>query len=224
MHNFSVHFVVVAAGEGQRFSSSLPKQFFLVNGKTIASHTLTALHEAWPDAIFTLVINPSHQAYWQDVYQSLNFQVNHVVEGGKERFHSVKNGLQYVSVGQIVAVHDIARPLVSKQLIQKGLEIARKKGSAIPMVPVNDALLHFENEHVSYVDRKKFFRVQTPQFFEASILLKAYQQNTHESFPDDASVVMAAGFELHFFEGEPHNIKLTYSDDLKLLEMFLGHK
>ncbi|MCX7696522.1 MAG: 2-C-methyl-D-erythritol 4-phosphate cytidylyltransferase [Bacteroidales bacterium] len=217
-----VHFVVVAAGEGQRFSSTIPKQFVKIHGKTLAYHTLNALYKAFPEAIFTLVINPEHQSYWNNVFQELSFSLHHIIEGGRERFHSVKNGLTYIKNDQIVAIHDIARPIVSPLLIQKGVELAIQHGTAIPILPLNDALIHIDSQGIYYADRRKFFRVQTPQFFRANIILHAYQQESQIIFPDDASVALAAGYELHFFDGDLHNIKLTHPEDLSYVKTFLS--
>jgi 2-C-methyl-D-erythritol 4-phosphate cytidylyltransferase len=109
----------------------------------------------------------------------------------------------------IIAVHDGVRPLVSRELIERAFAEAELHGTAIPYItPVDSFRLDGKP-----VDRRKLMAVQTPQAFRMDILANAYGL-ANNGFTDDASVVEAAGYALHFFEGERLNIKITTPHDL----------
>jgi len=221
MHLHKLHFIVVAAGKGKRFSSEIPKQFLKIHDKTLAWYTLNNLHNAAPTAKLTLVIAPEHTNQWKEVLSTLSFQPHAIIHGGAERFDSVRNGISAASENEIVAIHDIARPLIRSRLIQEGYQLANERGIAIPILPIHDALIYKTNKHISYVDRTAYFRIQTPQFFKGDIIQKIFTQIKENTYPDEASAALACGYELHFFEGDPFNIKLTYPSDIEFIRSFL---
>jgi 2-C-methyl-D-erythritol 4-phosphate cytidylyltransferase len=138
----------------------------------------------------------------------------------------VKNALD--SIGPIedvdvIAVHDGVRPLASTALIERVLDAARHDGAAIPVVMLNDSVRQVTGDISHALDRSSLRAVQTPQAFEAKLLLDAYSLPYEPTFTDDASVVERAGHVVTLVEGEPHNLKITRPMDLALAEYLLNH-
>ena len=113
--------VIVAGGSGKRMGAELPKQFIALQGLPILMHTLKAFHF---DDIKILLVLPDHQTdHWNQLVATHRFDVPHqLVKGGKERFHSVQNGLNTIAESDgLVAIHDGVRPLVDRNIIRKSL-------------------------------------------------------------------------------------------------------
>lgn len=109
---------------------------------------------------------------------------------------------------------DGVRPLLSEKLWKKGWEIIQKNQSAIPVLPLTEALISVQ-DRVQSVDRKQYMTAQTPQFFQNKFLQIAFEKiDYHPGIYDDASVFDAAGFELTLFEGEKNNKKITFLEDI----------
>ena len=144
-----------------------------------------------------------------------------IVAGGDTRFQSVKNGLSLVPECDLIAVHDGVRPLVSHETLTRCFESADKKGSAIPVLPSNESLREGNMNESVPVDRSRFYIVQTPQVFRASLLKTGYKQSWIPEFTDDASVVENIGTDVQLVMGNRENIKITFPEDLMIAEMFL---
>lgn len=141
------------------------------------------------------------------------------VIGGATRAESVANALKLVpSSAEYVAVHDAARPFVSRDVIMRCLTAAKKTGAAIPTVGVIDTLVSIEGDKV--IDRDAVRAVQTPQVFEAKLLREAYAAigDISEAITDDASVVRAYGATVAMVDGDSANIKLTRPNDFVYAE------
>lgn len=218
------HLIIVAGGTGSRMGGDLPKQFLEINHKPILVHTLERFHAFDPSLNIIVVLHPDFVDYWVDLTRTLDFSVPHqIIKGGKERFHSVKNGLDAIqNKTGIVGIHDAVRPLVSKHTFETSYSQARINGNAIPVVPVTDSLRLLENGQNQIADRSKFRLVQTPQCFELQLLREAFNQAYHPSFTDDASVVESLGVRLHLVEGNRENIKITTPEDLRMAQAFFA--
>lgn len=218
MKNYAV---IVAGGSGSRFGSAVPKQFVPLCGKPVLMHTI-AKFASVSDTSIILVIPQAHFGWWQELCEEHNFAIPHkVVAGGSSRFQSVKNALATIvnaEAGDIVSVHDGVRPLVSVELIARAFEQARKQGSAIPVVPVTDSVRKVSGSQSEALERSALRAVQTPQVFDARLLLSAYDTEFSEFFTDDASVVETAGHSVSLIDGETTNIKITHPIDLIVAE------
>ena len=220
--------IIVAGGSGTRFGAQLPKQFLELGGMPILMRTIQAFGEDWDGYIEVIVTLPEGQmGLWHDLCDRYGFAVPHrVVPGGETRWHSVKNALD--SIGDIadvdmIAVHDGVRPLASPALIHRILEAARRDGAAIPVVMLNDSVRQVTGESSHALDRSSLRAVQTPQAFDARLLLEAYAQPFAPTFTDDASVVERLGHSVTLVEGEAANLKITRPMDLALAEYLLSH-
>jgi 2-C-methyl-D-erythritol 4-phosphate cytidylyltransferase len=113
----------MAAGSGTRMGASLPKQFLEIGGKAILQHTIEAFLEASPGISVVTVLNPDYIDYWRNYCLKHNFTCPQItVAGGITRFHSVRNALDRIRDGAVVAVHDGVRPLVTAALISEMFE------------------------------------------------------------------------------------------------------
>ncbi len=217
--------IIVAGGTGKRFGTETPKQFLPICGKPMIIHTLEAFQKALPDIEFVVVINPALQNILDDIFFEFPFSNCIIAESGPERFYSVRNGLAKITdQDSLVAIHDAVRPLVSSTVITQGFRDAEYFGNAIPVVNIPDSLRIKDGPLNQPVDRRVFFRVQTPQCFRTELIKKAYRQNYDEKFTDDAMVLESAGQRIHLIDGNAENIKITYPFDLLVAEAFLKNQ
>jgi 2-C-methyl-D-erythritol 4-phosphate cytidylyltransferase len=195
---------------------NIPKQFIVVDGKPILMHTIERFHN-FDSTIQLVVVLPKDQHdYWNGLCQQYGFDIPiTIADGGKERFHSVKNGLACVHPRcSLIGVHDGVRPYVATEVIQRCYEAAAANGAAIPVVDVFETLRHITPDGSHTVPRQDYKLVQTPQVFQADLLRRAYEQPFTPSFTDDASVVGALGHTITLGEGNRENIKITTKEDL----------
>ena len=206
--------VIVAAGSGTRMGKDIPKQFLTLGARPILHYTLDAFYGTYPDANVILVIPGRYMKWGEDIVKAYPDHSIKVVEGGKTRFQSVKNGLSHVKEHSVIFVHDGVRCLVTGQLIHRCYDQAMMKGSAVPTVAVTETVRIVEGENHHMIDRNSVRMVQTPQTFLSPVLLHAFAQEEQEGFTDEASVVEHAGEKVHLIEGEYTNIKITRPQDM----------
>jgi len=212
--------IIVAAGEGQRFGSL--KQFVPLGGKPVLDWCLEAF-EAHAD-VDEIVLVVKDEAKGKEYLQRYG-KVSAVVRGGKKRQDSVLFGFQQLDSAQtdIVLVHDGVRPFIRGALISRVIQATRERGAVIPVIPVEDTIKIVEGEDVKRtLERKKLFRVQTPQGFLYATLKKALDKASEEGFygTDEASLVERAGERVTVVKGDVRNIKVTTPEDLKMAEVF----
>ena len=210
--------LIVAGGKGERMNADIPKQFLLLNGTPILMHTLKQFSHFEE---IVLVLPLTQFEYWQELCEKYNFRQQHaLVEGGKTRFHSVKNGLDKIADNTTVAIHDGVRPLISTTLIDSLVAETKSGIGIIPIVPVKDSVRKVEGENSVNLDRSNLFKVQTPQCFLSADIQEAYTQDFSDTFTDDASVFEANGGKINTLLGEEKNLKITTQEDLKIAEIF----
>lgn len=219
--------IIVAGGSGTRFGAELPKQFLELGGKPILMRSIEAFANSGNCPVDVIVTLPSDQIdLWQRLCDRYGFDVPHrVVPGGETRWHSVKHALDSmgdVNEVDIIAVHDGVRPMVTADVICRTIEAVRRDGAAIPVVALNDSVRQVVGEASHALDRSTLRAVQTPQAFDARLLLDAYSLPYQPTFTDDASVVEQLGHPITLVEGDPHNLKITRPMDLALAEYLLN--
>jgi 2-C-methyl-D-erythritol 4-phosphate cytidylyltransferase len=204
-----------------------PKPYLLLQGKPVLMHTLTAFYDYDPCLQIILVLAPEQRGYWQNLCREYDFIVPHVVvDGGKTRFHSVKNGLEQVYGEALVAIHDCVRPIIDGELLDALFQAAAEKKGAFPAIPVVDTLRRVMIGGGSKImDRSTFRLIQTPQVFLSRILIHAYQTEYSERFTDDVSVVESRRLcKPLMIAGRRENIKITTPIDLILAEAILSQR
>ena len=198
---------------------TLPKQFALVGGEPILGRTINAFRKALPASRIVVVLPTEYIEFWRNFSARFNIAKHTIVEGGKERFHSVKNGIEALSDAvDLIAVQDGVRPFASKEMILRVVDCAAKNGAAIPVVKAVDSYRRVEGAASEIIDRTPLRIVQTPQIFAAPILRAAYDTPFRKEFTDDASVVEFSGEAISLCEGEYTNIKITTPSDLAFAE------
>ena len=214
--------IIVAGGSGRRMQSALPKQFMMLGGLPVVAHTINTFSEALPGAEIVVVLPEEHIPLWRNLAARFDIAVHRCIAGGKERFHSVKNGLDALSEEvEYVAVHDGVRALATKKMILRVQLAAEERGAAIPVTEVVDSYRRVDGSESYIVPRSELRIVQTPQTFSAALLRRAYEQPFSDRFTDDASVVEALGAKITLVEGERRNIKLTTPEDMAIAERLL---
>lgn len=214
--------IIMAAGSGTRMGAEVPKQFIELGGKAILQRTIEIFLDACPGISVVTVLPEDHMTYWRNYCLERNFICPQIlVKGGITRFHSVRNALEKIPEGAVVAVHDGVRPLLTPGMVSRMFEEAENTPALIPVVPCVDTMrvLHRNGDMLetvpgASVDRSVLFGVQTPQIFHSEILKAAYSLPYETSFTDDASVVEKYGNNLSYTMGERFNIKMTTKDDL----------
>ena len=226
--------IIMAAGSGTRMGAEVPKQFIELDGKAILQRTMEVFLNACPGITIITVLPESHMDYWRQYCLDRNFICPQVlVKGGITRFHSVRNALDKVPEGTLVAVHDAVRPLVSEDFVRNMFERAENTHSLIPVLPCVDTMKVLEKKKIhgeevlvtmdgQSVDRSVLYAAQTPQIFHSELLKEAYGQAFDTAFTDDASVVLKNGKNLSYLIGERFNIKITTQDDLVLAKAILS--
>lgn len=224
--------IIMAAGSGTRMGGPLPKQFLDLGGKAVLQHTIEAFMEACPGISVVTVLNADYIEYWRNYCLRRNFTCPQItVAGGITRFHSVRNALEKIPDGALVAVHDGVRPLVTPSLVREMFEKAEDVPALIPVVPCVDTLKVLQkngNElktvEGAVADRSVLYAAQTPQVFHSEILKSAYALPYDTMFTDDASVVQKYGKSLSYLIGERLNIKITTQEDLMLARAVMSLK
>lgn len=212
--------IIVAGGVGSRSGDSLPKQFHSLGDRPMLWWTLKAFHAENPDTRLIVVMHADFIDYWKEL-AGTDCPPHTLTCGGATRKDSVAAGLALIPDSErgLVAVHDAARPLATSRLIREGWEQAQRHGAVIPGVPVSDSLREGTSDSNRSVDRSRYFAVQTPQVFDIALLKDAYRKAEAAKdtvFTDDASVAEWAGNNIHIFEGDPINIKVTYPGDFRI--------
>ena len=211
--------IILAAGEGKRSGLDFPKQFFEINGKPIICYTIEKFLEIKKIEII-LVVNKNKN--WEKILSNYkNLSNISIVKGGKRRYDSVKNGLKFIKDEGIVAIHDGARPLLSKSLIKNLFKNALKNNNAIPYINLKDTIRKVDQNKNKSLNRKNYVLIQTPQVFQSSEIKKAYKQKFNNKFTDDSNVFESLNKKINLIKGEEKNFKITTKKDLILAENYL---
>lgn len=225
--------IVLSAGVGSRMKSDIPKQYMDLAGKPVIYYSLKAFEEAGFSSI-VLVCGKDDIEYCQEkiVKKQKLKNVTAIVPGGKERYHSVFEGLKVVGDADYVFIHDGARPMLTQEIIERLKEAVGKEEAAVAGMPVKDTIKIVDEE--SYVkdtpERQYVWQVQTPQCFSYSLIYEAYQsiiQDEEEGWTipkitDDAMVLeYVTDHEVKMVEADYRNIKITTPEDLAIAQAFL---
>jgi 2-C-methyl-D-erythritol 4-phosphate cytidylyltransferase len=204
--------IVPAAGSGERLGASGPKAFALCGGRPLLDWSLDVL-EAVCDRV-VVAVPPGYE------------EPPDRVTGGPSRSASVRAGLAAAPEAEIAVVHDAARPLVSRGLLERCIE-ALDDGydGAVAAAPVSDTIKQADQSGrvVGTLDRSTLWAIQTPQVFRAEVLRRALDVDDAAlaAATDDASLVEAAGGSVRVIEAPAENLKVTRRVDLELAEALL---
>lgn len=197
--------IIVAGGSSTRFGKDkLNAPLF---GKSVLTHSVDTFRDV---ADVVIVVG-------QRVDNAL------FAEGGNTRFQSVKNGFCLLAndANGVVAIHDGARPFVTKQFAEQLFAEAEQHGSAVPCLPVTDTVYKKSEHGVEKCDRNLLFTVQTPQVFDVEKLRYALENATGD-YTDESTLFLDTYGDVHFVEGMRANTKITYEGDLPDYKIGVG--
>lgn len=215
--------VIVAGGKGLRLGANVPKQFLLLAEKPMLMRTIEKFYEFDNQMQIVVVLHKDYIDYWKELCLEYDFTIIcELVEGGSTRFESVKNGLVNIPDSKIVAIHDAARPLVTKNLIGQCYHHARvNQCGIVPVVEEKNSLRQIKATKHKTLDRTYIRIVQTPQTFPAHFIKEAYKTDYISNFTDDATVAESHGVSIQLIQGEETNIKVTTSIDMDFASFLL---
>ncbi len=223
----SITAIVPAAGVGSRMKADRPKQYLLLNGKTVLEHTIEQLL-AFPLVNKVVVAITDGDPYFPELTIAHDSRVIRV-SGGKERADSVLSGLSYVQEHQLsewVMVHDAARPCIRHSDIDKLIaEVIPEHIGGILASPVRDTMKHATQEQCieTTIDRSVLWHALTPQLFTTELLFSALQTGLEQnlSITDESSAIELMGYQPKLVQGRADNLKITQPEDLDLAEFYL---
>lgn len=223
--------VLLAAGSGTRFGNHVPKQYLLLGGRAILEHALRRFEAAQSIEQIVLVVAPDLVEGTLARYQRTFSKLRYVVRGGARRQDSMAAGLAVltaVSDETVIAVHDVARPLIRSALIDECVTVAAARGGCIVALPAQDTIKSVAANGLieRTVPRETVWLAQTPQAFPLGLLRKAVMlaQQGAVTVTDEAAMVEALGAPVAVVRGDVANIKITTPTDLVMAEAVLARE
>lgn len=226
--------VVVAAGIGSRFGSSLPKQFIRLAGKPVLRHCLDTFAHTFDKATTVVVLSEEGRHIWETYCHNNGYSSPTIVLGGSSRSASVLNGLIALRTkglpdDAVIYIHDGARPLLSPDLLRR-LRSAVELGNcaaAAPALPLTDSIAAVaDGKAVRGIDRQSLQALQTPQVFRLGDIIKAltgYDTSAHGEATDECGAYLSTfGKPVSLVHGDIRNIKITNPIDIKIAELYLS--
>jgi 2-C-methyl-D-erythritol 4-phosphate cytidylyltransferase len=215
--------IIVAAGSGQRFGSTRPKQFTELLGKPLLIHTLEKFELCPEIDEIVLVLSDDGRSEFEQIEARISIsKLRQIVTGGKTRAESVRNGLDAIDAvtADIVAVHDGARPLVSVDEITRTVGAAVEFGAACLVAEVTDTIKEIVDQHIGRtIDRTILGRALTPQAFRYELLVQAFDgADLSKAITDECSLVEKMSHPIAVVQGSQRNIKITLFEDVILAE------
>ncbi len=219
--------ILPAAGKSSRFSKSNRKKPFVdLKGRAVWLRAVEHFVNREDVAQTIVVISPEDREFFMLKFQAnLAFLDLELVDGGAERVDSVLNGLEKLrSDIEYVAVHDAARPLLTKKWIDNVFAAAVQHDAAILASPVTSTLKKaVEGKIEKTVSRDNLWQAQTPQVFKTELLREAYAKRSDFQPTDEAQLVERLGTNVHLVEGSPMNLKITSQEDFRMAEALINH-
>lgn len=229
--------IVLAAGQGKRMKSSVHKQYLLIEDKPVLYYALKVFEDSFVDDI-VLVVGKNEEAFCRkEIVEKYDFtKIRTVVEGGRERYHSVANGLRAISRPcDYVLIHDGARPFINEEMLKRALDAVKAAKACVVGMPVKDTVKISDaaGNVASTPARSLVWQIQTPQVFEKTLITTAYETLLAQerellakgvNITDDAMVVeYFSQTPVKLVEGSYYNIKLTTPEDLDIALVFMKH-
>tara|TARA_Y100000590_G_scaffold171396_1_gene196039 strand:- start:1081 stop:2220 length:1140 start_codon:yes stop_codon:yes gene_type:complete len=210
-------FIILAAGNSERFKSHIPKSYFIYKGKPLLQHSIDKVKKYGKFKIIVLVVNKKHKK----LLKKIDTNNVKIILGGNSRAESADKALKYLKKFNIskVFIHDAARPNFSKKLLDRLFVNLKKNNCVIPAInPIETVKL--KNKKLVYnLDRNKIYLAQTPQAFNYKKLIKL-QKNKENIITDDSSLFIFANKKIKIINGEFENKKITQKTDTKIEKSF----
>lgn len=222
--------IVLAAGSGKRMNSKVHKQYLIIQDRPVLYYSLKAFEDSAVDEIVLVVGKGEEEFCRREIVDKYGIsKVKAIVEGGKERYHSVFEGLKQTSDADYVLIHDGARPFVNQDIIRRCMQEVQKYQACVVGMPVKDTIKIADEEGYAKQtpDRKNVWMIQTPQTFSYALIYEAYEEilkTEDTAITDDAMVLeRIKGKKSKLIEGSYRNIKITTPEDLLIANVYLQH-
>lgn len=225
MSSFSV--ILLAAGKSSRFKDRDKKPFADLDGRSVWLHSLDPFTIREDVVEILIVIDPEDRELFERRYRATVafLSTAKVIDGGRERADSVQNALAHTSPqAEFVAVHDTARPCITREMIEQVFSRSVQTGAAMLACPIHDTVKRADpsGEVLETVPREGLWLAQTPQVFRRQLLIDAYaRRKKGQTVTDDAQLVEALGHKVSLVESDPSNMKITIKKDLGLAAAIL---
>jgi len=220
--------ILVAAGKGERAGGDLPKQYQLLAGRPLLTHTLAAFAQHPQIGPVVVVIDPTHRDLYDQAVADLgdsDLLLLPPVAGGRSRQESVMAGLGALvaATPARVLIHDAARPFADHALVDRVIAALDHGPAVIAALPVVDTLKRGSDGHITgTVDRSGLWRAQTPQGFHFQAVIDAHRAAIGQDLTDDAAIMEAAGLPVALVMGSEENVKVTTPEDIIRAERTLA--
>lgn len=227
--------IILSGGVGSRMGLDIPKQYVLVNGRPVIDYCLETFMTN--DRIDVLVIGVAEE--WKSFVEervALMPSAKKVLyaEPGETRQYSIYNAMKVVksagaAEGDIVIIHDGARPLVSESLINGCIEGCHDADGVMPVIPCKDTVYLSENGKKidALLNRSHLWCGQAPEAFEFTRYMKAHDDMPREELlrvNGSTELAIKAGLNCMMIPGDPMNFKITTPEDLSNFESIIGKK
>lgn len=225
-----VSVIIAAAGNSTRYGTGKSKQFLILDNTPVLIKSIQAFEEI--DDVKEIIITARKQDF--DIIEDFIAQygvrkVKHIVEGGATRQDSIYAAVEKVDEeADLIAVHDGARPLIKRKVIESVIQKADEVDAAACAVPVKDTIkiIDSSGKIVTTPERASLRAVQTPQIFRFSLYKEAIEKAVSDGkqYTDDCQLVESMGYPIYLVDGDYENIKITTPDDLLVAEKFLSER
>lgn len=217
---FKVGVVIVCAGIGKRLGGA-DKAVLDLGGNPLFYHSYRVFRDIKQISQIVLVLRKKNFPLAKKLITDKKVLL---VAGGRERNHSVYNGLCSLSEDiDYVLVHDGARPFVGVSVVGRILKELKKSNAVICALPCRDTVKTVQGNYVkNTLVREELVCVQTPQGFKRDLLLKAYNELGQKKVLDDAQAVEFMGEKVKVVSGDFGNIKITYPEDMRYAQTLMG--
>lgn len=220
--------VILAAGQGKRMQSSVPKQYLMLDERPLIYYALKAFQDSFVNRIILVTSAEDVEYCKKNIVERYGLEkVTNIVAGGKERYHSVYEGLKAAEC-DYVFIHDGARPFVTEEILERAYTSVIKYDACVVGMPTKDTVKIADQDSfaLSTPDRDNVWLIQTPQVFAYDLIFRAYsilidqeQELLQKSvkITDDAMVVeYFTDRKVRLVEGSYKNIKITTPEDLRI--------
>lgn len=223
--------IVLSAGSGKRMKADVAKQYLPLNGKPVIYYSLKTFEDSFIDEVILVAGADDLEYCRKEIVDKYGLtKVKKIVAGGKERYHSVLNGLRASDACDYVFIHDGARPFITKDILEHALSQVKEHAACVVGVPVKDTIKITDDE--GYVNstprRDRLYQIQTPQIFSYDLIRDAYEELEQKEeellqqgvvITDDAMIVEALKkTPVKVIDGSYVNIKLTTPEDFLYAE------
>lgn len=224
--------ILTAGGTGSRMNQAIPKQFMLINDKPLLVYTIERFQNCSNiDRIAITCLSGWEEKVWEYVKTYNLNKVKYVVTGGSTGQESIYNGFNKIQCdcndNDIILIHDGNRPMVSSEIINRGIETCKKYGNAVAYIPCQEVMFLTDDMKKSnkQIERSKLARTQTPHLYYVKNMKDIYEQAEKRGIKDCVamcSMCEMLGIETNLYLGSERNIKTTTPDDVDIFKALLA--